>query len=191
MKMDEQKFYETLVKHDIDDAVTGIYDDYDGRYEDSRVIVVEGYGLRRNEKAVLRWLEMICYENDEYEWTFADQVTIDFEDGCAYADSYGEADVILGDCEILGRRQFENGDLSFDDVVDIFVNNSERALPSWLDPTDGWEQQSCDFESGWYGREDDPQTILEKLGDDLDVLFQIDFVQPFATGFCVWTKERL
>jgi len=187
--MNEQKFYEVLEHHGLDEHVMGIYDDYNGASTDSRVIVISGYGLGDREKAFFRWIDKICYEHDEYEWTYDDQTTIDYDDGTAYADTYGERDYIIDECEIMGRRRFESGDLSFDDIAEDFINNPEKALPSWLDPSDGWEQKSCDFEDGWYGRNDSPDEILKQIADNgVSVVFQIDFVQPFATGFCVWTK---
>ena len=164
----------------------GVYDDYNGSATDSKIILIDG---QKDIEKVEAYLEAYCYTND-MEWGYYESARIDYEDNCAYTIGYDESDVITLECEHAGRRQFENGKMDFDDVAEVFVNNPTRALPSWLNPTDGWEKQSCDFESGWYGRNDDPEQILENSGDDFDVIFQIDYVNPFATGFCVWVKER-
>lgn len=170
------------------------YEDYTGQATDSVIFLVESYGMPDEEwEKMTKFLEaVVSYDSMRFNWTYRDQAVTDYDDNCAYVDPvYGEVDYIHGDGEITGRRQFENGDLTFDDVSDMYVNNSTKALPSWLEPTDGWEERSCDFADGWYGRNDDPEQILKQLEDkDLDVVFQISYVQPFETGFCVWTKER-
>lgn len=170
------------------------YEDYNGQTTDSVIFLVESYGLTNEDwEKMTKFLETIeAYDGVNYAWNYRDSVDIDYEDNCAYVQDYGESDVMYVNEEYIGRRQFEKEECTFDDVSDAFVNNPERALPSWLDPTDGWEERSCDFANGWYHRHDEPKEIAEKLwGKDLDVIFQISSISPFEVQFCVWTKERV
>lgn len=188
-----RRLHKALEFKDWEENVLGVHNYYNGQYSDSQIMLVTNYGLSgKNEENFFKFLNAVCYEEDTLEWAFHDKHDVDHEDNCAYAQDYGECDTIQYEGEHTGRRRFEEeGDLTFDDVSEMFVNNTEKALPSWLDPTDGWEERSCDFANGWYHRNDEPKEIAEKLWDkDLDVIFQISYVQPFETGFCVWTKER-
>ena len=188
--MNERKFYEILERHGFEDNVTGIYDEYNGATTDARIIILSYYGLDKREGLFTRFIERVCRMYD-YEWQYDDSVYVDYDDDCAYDIGYGEADILFEECEYIGRRQFEKGDKTFDDVAGSYVNNPDKALPSWLEPTDGWEERSCDFASGWYGRNDSPTEIAEKLYEkDLDVIFQIGSVSMFEVQFCVWTKEQ-
>ncbi len=187
-----RRFYEALEYKGWSENVDGIYDDYNGEATDSQVVIVQTWGLKDAEEAkFFKFIDAVCEANN-WEWNYQDQTTIDYDDNCAYADGYGEQDYIMNDCEIMGKRRFDNKELSFDDLIDDFYDNPERAIPSWVEVPEGlgWEQQSCDFENGWYGRNDNPEEILKKLSaQNFNVIFQLDYVNPFATGFCVWVRK--
>ena len=98
--------------------------------------------------------------------------------------------------EVIGRRLIEKKDVDFEDLLnDHFINDCKMAIPSWF-PIDeitnlGFEQQSCDFESGWYHRNDDPKAIMEKAHKQrYDTIFQISYAHTFAVGFCLWTRTK-
>ena len=77
-----------------------------------------------------------------------------------------------------------------------YVNNSDRALPSQLDAdamiAAGWEYNSADYRSGWYGRHDSPAEILAEILADspegTEVVFQVTDAHMFELAFTVWTK---
>ena len=47
------------------------------------------------------------------------------------------------------------------------------------------------FEAGWYGVDDNPETIAKRLCDKgiTDFIFAIDGKGQFSIGFSVWTKK--
>lgn len=137
-------------------------------------------------------LEDYCEANN-YEWNYSDSVAEDFEMDIAYlADVCGNYfDVIMSDCGWLGRAGFEDGTYDWDTISDCFINNDSKALPKWFPTTQlesaGYKLQSCEFADGWYEQADDPSIILAKAnGKGYDVVFQINYAQPFEVGFCVW-----
>lgn len=175
--------YKTINEKDWDNI--SVFDNYNGATTDAQLIVVDG---ATDEQ--LKFVEAVCDNSDIYEWVYADSIYVDYEDNCAYSINYGESDVILNDCEFLGRRRFENKELSFEDISELYINVDDKALPSWLNPSDDWEERSCDYANDWYGNNDQPSEILQKLNDKgLNVIFQISSVHQFGVNFCVWTKE--
>jgi len=141
-------------------------------------------------------LEQYCRDND-YVWDYSDSVVEDYETGHAYqCDVFGNyTDVIMCECEWLGRFGFEDGTYDWYTISDEFINQSSRALPEWF-PTeqlesDGFELQSCDFANGWYGRQDDPKATLAKAkANNFDLVFQINYYHQFECSFCVWKRSK-
>ena len=56
----------------------------------------------------------------------------------------------------------------------------------------GFTERTCELESGWYGREDDPETILAEIQsrEDSDVLFVLSGTEQFRVTFCVYVRPR-
>ena len=161
------------------------YDYYNGTCTDSKILIVDEH-TDKQEK-FLEAIAKACH--NEYSWDYADSVIIDYEDNCAYSDGYGESDVLYTNEEYIGRRRFDNKEVSFEDIEDEFINTTTKAIPSWLELPEEWVEESCDFQSGWYDRHDDPETILSRLPKDLDAVFKIRSINPFAVDFCVFTRE--
>lgn len=59
----------------------------------------------------------------------------------------------------------------------------------------GWKKYDYTYENGWYGREDNPKKILEKIEREyttIDVLFSIiPCNNPFLVEFTLWYKDKL
>ncbi len=177
--------YKTIEHKDWDNI--SWYDDYNGRCTDSILFVVD-CPTEEQEK----FLEAInIAQPDLYNWNYSHDVGIDYEDNCAYAMGYGEQDYILTDCEVIGKRMFDNKDVSFIDIEEEFINNPNKAISSWLDLPDEWEERSCNFNNGLHkGRQDQPKEILKRLADKFDVVFKINSIDMFNTNFCVFTREK-
>jgi len=139
-----------------------------------------------------KFLEAIIAARPEvYSWDYSDSAYIDIEDDCAYSiNDYGESEFILTDSEVLGKRRFDSGELTFDDIAEEYIDNPEKAIPSWLNLPKEWEEQTCELQYGWYGRNDDPSTILANAPDDLSIVFKIRGINPFAVDYCVYTKQN-
>jgi len=140
--------------------------------------------------AQMKFLEAIERSTEDFEWAWSDSVMID-ENYTAYLIDYNESDTVIMDGWVLGRKMIEDGELDIDEILEIFINVNNRALPSWITPPKSWTERSCDFQAGMYDRYDDPKVICKQLNEDgFDVLFQIDTVSPFAVDYCVWVKEK-
>lgn len=178
----------------IKDWDISIYSSYNGRYTDSICIVINDTKNKEELFKIEKFLEAVCWDDERYEWCYDSDVVVDYDNNIAYTTpTYGEYDYIVGNGEILGRASFEDKTLSFEDIKDMFVNNPEMALPSWIELPDEWEEQSCDFASGWYGRRGNPQEIYKNLKDrgHEELVFQIKNANnPLEIGFCVWTKKK-
>ena len=162
-------------------------------YGSDKHIIINGCGSDNKLDAKL---EQYCVDNN-YEWDYSDSVVEDYETGHAYqSDVFGNyPDVIMVDCEWLGRFGFDDGTYDWSTISDEFINHPTRALPEWF-PTKqlesaGFELQSCDFANGWYDRQDDPKAILAKANsNNFDLVFQINYYRQFECSFCVWKKEQ-
>ena len=175
------------------------YDYWGGQATDSVIFLVEsGYDMEQGEiDKMTKFLDAVeAYDGVRYSWNWRDQAMIDYDDNCAYIDpTYGERDVIQLECEIVGRRVIENDEVVWEDIEEFFVDDHTRALPSWY-PYDqlfgaGFEDVSCEFENGFYGRVDHPEEISKRMYDEgyTAVLFQIKSANPFSINFCVWGKK--
>ena len=173
------------------------YEDYNGTASDSVIFLVESYDMPNEEwEKMIKFLETICnYDNIKYSWDYRDSSYVDHEDNCAYNIGYDESNVIFLDCKIIGRRQIENKEVTWDDLKERYINEPTKALPSWFPISDleeeGFEERSCDFQNGMYGRVDRPKDIMEKLHNlkYKNIVFQIASINMFATDFCVWVKK--
>lgn len=165
---------------------------YDGAYTDSYAYVVDNYDISEDLWSDLELLLDKCeLEIDEFNWFPEDQVMIDYYKNVAYIrNDYGEDNFIIGDGEIIGRKTIE--EMEQDELLQFvedmgYINTSHRALPSWFPEIESFIEQSCEFANGWYGRNDQPEQILAKAQSD--IIFKIDYVNMFETGFCVLKRE--
>ena len=126
-------------------------------------------------------------------WSFADEYDICNCCGKAvYAqDPYKSPDrwVDYEGCEILcGDCVRENPD----SYIDSLVNNPKSANHLLKDEqleNLGWELQDTNFANGWYGRTDKPEDVLQRQNSmGFDVIFQINYTNPFEVGFTFWKK---
>ncbi len=169
--------------------VDGAYTPYN---DDKDIIIFKDYASNDEDIAIV---ETYCINNN-LTWNFDDEIQVDYNNGIAYSD---QNDVIIAECEYLGRLGFEEGDYDFDSISEEFLNVSDQALPNWYDKKEleklGFKLESCEFNNGWYDHNtnDDPKVITTNLkkhyGENIDVLFQIDYANPFEMGFCVWTRK--
>lgn len=78
--------------------------------------------------------------------------------------------------------------------IEWATNDPRKCLFSWYPDAElerlGFVERQCDYESGWYGVEDDPTKILEaiKAREDVDVLFKLAGVEQFRVRFCVYVR---
>lgn len=161
----------------------------------------QGYNLEENKKLILfanwndfdkhpnfmQWLE----ENYECEWS--DEWIIDYENDKCYrtvANSYGwQQQWRFHDC---GELLTPDSDIS--DWLEYVENDPKRVLPSFLEvdlEELGYELINDDLQSGWYGRHDSPEEILEELESQgyTSVVFQLACVSQFAVDFEVYAKK--
>ena len=174
------------------------YDYWGGQAMDSIIFVVDTYDMEDEESYKLtKFLEAVeSYDGVRYSWNYSDQVEVDRNDNCAYVDPvYGEYDYITVGCESVGRRVIENEEVIWEDIEEVFVDEHARALPSWYPYAQlfgaGYEDVSCEFENGLYGRTDKPEEIARNMYDRgyTHVVFQIKSVGQFAVNFCIWGKK--
>ena len=192
----------------IDDGSIDLYTNMNG---DPVLVICPPYYRKENKREynsfmkycdALDGLVLTDEDNAVITYMYSDETYIDYEDYAyygarCYSENYGEQDVIFLDCDIVGRARIENDEVDFEDLVDYFIDEDSRALPTWF-PTDelealGFEQKSCDFANGWYGRVDNPSKIIDSIKEkypNAEVVFQIDYAHMFEVGFCVWVKAN-
>lgn len=137
--------------------------------------------------SLFTWLEGLGMETAfDDEWIIIDDKAYRTE-----PDSYSwESSLLYTDGEYL------TPDDDFDSWLEVVANSSSHALPSFLWDKElaaaGFVERECDFESGWYGREDDPAKIMEAIKEEephSDVVFKLSGVGQFAARFCVYVRE--
>lgn len=132
--------------------------------------------------AEIEWLDewsqcSHCYravrtEPDSYSWT-------------PYFAWVGECEIVCADCLRANP----------DWIIDEYINNPEKALTVLgVDEltTLGFVQHDARYESGWYGREDNPTEILKGIlkfaPEGTEVVFTIDSVGQFDAHFSAWLR---
>lgn len=190
-KMKNKPFKTIEYKTDWQDYIQW-FDYYNCNINNGVIFVIDYYAPREILEKIEKFMEAIERNSDIYFYQSWDNIIVDHEDNCAYdVPYYDSGDYIMLDSEIIGKRRIEEGIIEFEDFQDEFINNPDRALPSWVKIPEGWEECSCDYASGWYHRNDDPKEILEKANEKgYDVIFKINYSHMFETGFCVYYKEK-
>ena len=96
---------------------------------------------------------------------------------------------------IFGINSIQNGDIDFNDVLELFKNNPKKALPYWINKDkleqEGFKKLSCGFNIGYYeyNNQDDPNEIYNNLKNKYnEIIFQISSSSPFEIYFCVYVK---
>lgn len=117
--------------------------------------------------------KVIRTEPDSKHWT--PDFWVDYENGY----------VVCGDCVRNNPQEY---------LIDL-TNNSDKAN-TILDDGDltanGYVKLDDEYESGWYGKNDNPQDILENLLNEHpsgQFIFSITNQQQFGTWFVVWALE--
>jgi hypothetical protein len=163
------------------------YDDNGGAFSGK----VKLHSLDYHYPRVFAFLER---EGCELEWH--DEWTV--VDDKAYrtqADSYSWQPTAVWNDEICDYMV--NGE-DIDLWLEWATNNPRRCLmrASFTDDQlreHGFVERECDYESGWYGREDNPQSIFNAITErepNTDVLFKLANVEQFRVTFCVFVRER-
>jgi hypothetical protein len=189
--------YRTLEAKGWEEYVS-IYSYYDGKCSDSMIMVLEYCSDDNLRDRIIKFLEAVERSSEIYSWNYDDDTIVDYDDNMAYKGSsyYGTPNVIYLDYEILGKARIDREEYDKEWLFNEFTNNPLKAVPDWF-PSKiledaGFEKKSCEFASGWYNRHDDPKEIMEKANlEGYDVIFQIDYAQPFEIGFCLWVKADL
>ena len=88
-----------------------------------------------------------------------------------------------------------------DSFIVGYVNDADKAI-TWLDESDlekaGWvkveneDSYSGDYHNGWYGREDNPATIMSDIHDTglSDVVFLIESIGQFECAFSPYVRAQ-
>lgn len=162
----------------------------DKRYRNGEVM------LHSVEYHYPRLFEAMAEQGIEFEWHDEWIVSYESSPSKAYrtqADSYSwQSSILWTDGDFLTPD---------DDIqlwVDEVVNNPHKCLPKhiWSDEDlaeIGFEEHECGFRNGWYGREDNPEQISEKIRKfegEVDILFKLSYVAQFDMGFCVFVRKN-
>lgn len=94
---------------------------------------------------------------------------------------------LINDCEIICRDCL-TGNPEW--IIDDCLNSRERALPSWINPPDGFIKLfDDDLENGFHhGQNDDPEKV--EIPENHDFLFQITDVGQFDVCFNVYIRNK-
>ena len=141
-----------------------------------------------------RFFELLAEEGCETD--FYDEWYIDSETSKAWrtqANSYSWESSLLYSEE---GGEYLTPDDSLETWLEAVVNNDRMCLNSsmWSDlelMDYGFEERQCDYESGWYGVEDNPGKIMEAIQKNepgVDVLFKLSGVEQFRVNFCVYVR---
>lgn len=193
---------DTLLENIIDEMVNSGNGDVDACSDYGEM----GYEKEHKDKPILfadwnplydKYPNVMEYIENNYNFEWIDEWVIDYNNDKCYrcvGDSYGwEQQFRVVDGELL------TPDCDPEDWIDYTKidqnNNYEmRVLPSFLDielDDYGFELINDDLENGWYGRNDDPQTISDDLFEQgfKEVIFVLKSNSQFATYFEVWAKR--
>ena len=168
------------------------FDYYDCNVSDGIIFLIDYYAPKEILEKIEKFFDKIERNSDQYFVNSWENVRVDYEDNCAYDLSYyGSPNFISTDDEIIGKRRIDKEWITFEDLEEDFINNSDRAFPNWYNLPESWQECSCDYASGWYGRNDRPEEILEKMNEKgYDVVFKISYQHMFECGYCVYFKEK-
>jgi len=166
-----------------------------------------GYNLGEGRKGILlaNWNKFDKHSNfmewleQHYELEWSDEWIVDYNDLTAYrttADSYSwQQQFRITDC---GELITPNSDI--EDWVEHckFDRNNYKVanscLPDFMEEQleeAGFTLLEEDFEDGWYGKNDNPTEIAERIFDDTEyneLIFVLDSVGQFAITFKVYGR---
>lgn len=150
-------------------------------------------------------------ESDNYQHTEWFDELIEFKYNWGFTDSYAICDNcrhIVDTAPNYGTVEgyFSENDYQYyckdcvleseglkDEIVEGLINNYKNANTLLSDKdfeNRGFEKIETEYANGWYSRSDNPETIYNNLSEKgFDVIFNIDYVQPFETGFSVFIKK--
>lgn len=166
-----------------------------------------GYSLEEGKKGILfgNWNDLDKHPNfmewveENYAIEWNDEWVISYEHGKAYRcspDSYSwqQAFKYTDDGEMITMDDEPSEWIESCKVDDRTMVHTPSALPWFITEDDliaeGFELIDDDLESGWYGRADSPQEILEKyLGEYREIVFSLNGVGQFSVGFAVYGRK--
>lgn len=164
-----------------------------------------GYTLDDNKKGILLgdWNNTpnhIQNHLDKYfELEWHDEWVIDYDSDKIYRcvpDSYHwqPSYIMTEDCEVVGHDELID---NLESYIDIWLNDYNQAIniddsSGVVDALEniGFTQYNGCFESGFYGVNDDPKKIVDRIPDFHDYVFIIDSSGQFRVNFKVFIKER-
>jgi hypothetical protein len=133
-------------------------------------------------------------DGNEIEW--ADEWFIDHEESRCFRiqpDSYNwtQSFVITDVDQVICKEDLENYPQLLDDYIEYYLlNNPNRVDLFCVDlASKGFTELEDIYRNGWYGKEDSPSEIYEKLSKEYDVIFQINYAHMWEISFTVWVKK--
>ena len=126
-----------------------------------------------------------------YNWGYSDSYYICDDCGKAFRyPEYGTANYWTGDgfiiCEDCVKENYK------DEYIAELINNPQKANvllnPNELEEL-GFIKLDGDYENGFYGVEDKPQAIYDRLKNDkVEIIFHVGESNPFAIYFSAWVR---
>lgn len=128
------------------------------------------------------------------KWEYSDETFVC--DGCGQLfrmETYGYANYFCGDGFILCPECMKEEPETFLETLINNYHNANTLLSKEELEKLGFEQIGEEYENGWYGQNDDPKEILDKIlaeEPDAEVVFDITKTyNPFATRFTTYIRR--
>ena len=193
--------YDSGLLMEVIGAIPGVYAYFIYHDDDYGFLIVDGSSdVAKIEEVFGTSLDEVMNQihggtNGWEMWGYRDEYTQCDECGAlirTQPDSYSwKADFsIVNECEMLCGDCIRKEPTGY---VNELINNSHKAntiLSTKQLEECGFSRINADFSNGYYGREDSPHKIMEKLqeaGYD-EVIFNIDSVGQFETNFEAWVR---
>jgi hypothetical protein len=133
-------------------------------------------------------------DGNEIEWK--DEWFLDYEESRCFRiqpDSYNwiQSFVVTDTDQVICKEDLERYPQLLDDYIEHYLlNNPNRVDLFCIDlESEGFTELEDVYRNGWYGKEDNPNEIYEKLSKEYDVIFQINYAHVWEISFTVWVKK--
>lgn len=138
--------------------------------------------------------KIVCGDTDN--WGFSDEYTTCSDCGGLIKTSPNSYSwtpdfAIVNDCELLCGECIKANPQGY---LEDLINNPSKAN-TILDSEDlereGFKKlEENEYESGWYGKNDDPKKIFDNLSENYgEVIFEISSSGQFCTNFVCWVRS--